>query len=190
MKQVEKMKAQAAALQAKMGAKVAKQKMKLEALQERIRLAEERDAAFQTYWQAQMIEEVKVVIQRYQRRGLRAHFQLVKEAFLEPEKLAEAGLKAAPVLVEAKAEAVAAAAPKPKTEWQKWVFDHVKPLWMDSANCDSNLFNIARRLRDSGDMARVLYEGGVLERITVAAEIEKVRAERDAAFDAALCPDK
>jgi hypothetical protein len=181
-----KMEAQAAKQKAKMEAQAAKQKAKLDAINDRIRRAEETDAAIQRYREQQMAEEVKAVIQRYQKKGLRADYQLVKGPFLGTEAVVAAGLRVAPVLVDAKA-AEAAAAPKRKTDWQKWCTEHVQPILKTCDRYyDTNLFSVARHLRLGDHMTRVLYAGGVLEKATVEEAVAAMHAdavkERDESY--------
>ncbi len=174
MLQSEKLKAQAAGLQAKM-----------DALQERIREAEAREKLQQDWLQRAMQKEVARILERYQKRGLRADFRLIKGPFAEDAAVVAAGLK--PVEVVVAAAPAAARAPPPKSDWQKWCFDHVKPLFDLCHNTyDSNLFSVARQMREANyDRYTLLVrqmEGGPAGEPLQQAEVQAaVDAQRAAA---------
>jgi hypothetical protein len=174
MLQSEKLKAQAATLQAKM-----------DALQERIREAEAREKVQQDYLQRAMQKEVARILERYQKRGLRADFRLVKGPFLEDAALEAAGMRPAEVVVAA--AAAAARAPPPKSDWQKWCFDHVKPLFnLCERNWESNLFSVARQMREANhdrywDLVSAKAGTEPLQQVEVQAAVDAHRAAAAAA---------
>lgn len=135
--------------EARAAAKRARAEAKEAARLERVRAAEARAAALQ----AEMVEELKRVVQRYQRRGVRSDFRVIKGPFAPLERarevLAAGGLNQAEIVVDAPAAAAETPRP-PKSAWQKWCFDHVRPLWLRcEMHWETNLFSVARKMRDA-----------------------------------------
>jgi hypothetical protein len=163
MSKYERLLAQTKSLQAKMEAlqeQVRQAEEEEAAKKERTRLAEERAAAkeavrlqHEAHLQKNLAEDLTRLVQRYQRAGLNYDFSLMKGviATVPLERTAEAsaagGINPAEIVVEVPRAETKKPRAKAKTFWQKWCFDHVRPLWLRCEDhYDTNLFSVARRL--------------------------------------------